>query len=82
MLFEFQPASSEIKFTESDIVKSKEELLYEVYELRNELKKQEKIQQDFIRKEIQLKKYLDEIELNKPFADKSDEEFSIVYSKL
>ncbi|MBU2491565.1 MAG: HAMP domain-containing histidine kinase [Bacteroidetes bacterium] len=81
MLFEFQP-SSQIKYNEEDIVKSKEELLYEVYELRKEIKNQEKVKQDFIRKEIQLKKYLDELELNQIFPEKSDEEFSAVYSKL
>ena len=82
MLFEFQPSSSEVKYKEEDILKSKEELLYEVYELRKELKKQEKTNQEFIRKEIQLKKYLDELEFNQASEDKSEEEFSVVYAKL
>ena len=82
MLFEFQPPSSEVKYKEEDILKSKEELLYEVYELRNELKKQERTNQEFIRKEIQLKKYLDELEYNQKSEEKGDEEFSIVYAKL
>ena len=82
MLFEFQPPSSEVKYKEEDILKSKEELLYEVYELRKELKKQEKTNQEFIRKEIQLKKYLDELEYNQTGEDKGEEEFSVVYAKL
>lgn len=82
MMFEFQPSLSEIKFKEEDIAKSKEELLYEVYRLRNELSKQEKVQQDFIRKEIQLKKYLDELDINQTYPDKNEEDFSIVYAKL
>jgi len=82
MLFEFQPSSSDVTFKEEDILKSKEELLHEVYLLRKELKNQEKIQQDFIRKEIQMNKYLDELEANQSPTDKNDEEFSTVYAKL
>lgn len=82
MLFEFQSSSSDITFKEEDIIKSKEELLHEVYQLRKELKNQEKIQQDFIRKEILLKKYLDELESNQTAPDKNEEEFSAVYARL
>lgn len=82
MLFEFQSSPSEVKYKEEDVLKSKEELLYEVYALRDELKKQEKIQQDFIKKEIQLKKYLDEIDNNEINGNKNNEEFSDIYSKL